>query len=55
MAKKKYYAVRYGRKTGIFNTWEECKIQVTEFRNAQYKGFSTLEEAKEYLAETKYS
>ena len=28
MAKKKFYAVRQGRKTGMFLTWDECKKQV---------------------------
>lgn len=45
----KYYAVRKGRNTGVYNTWEECKEQVYEFENAEYKSFSTLEEAENYL------
>ena len=39
MAPKKYYAVRKGKKTGIFQTWDECKLQVTGFSGAEYKRF----------------
>jgi ribonuclease HI len=45
----KLYVVRRGRKTGIFNTWEECKKQVLNFSGADYKSFTTMEEAKAYL------
>ncbi len=38
---KKYYAVRNGRKVGIFETWEETKAQVIGYKNAIYKSFST--------------
>ena len=27
---KKFYAVRKGRKIGIFTTWDECRAQYTE-------------------------
>lgn len=50
MAKKKYYAVKNGRNIGIFETWEECKAQVEAFAGAEYKSFSTREEAKCYLS-----
>ncbi|WP_031556151.1 viroplasmin family protein [Lachnospira multipara] len=46
---KKYYAVRQGRKTGIFESWDECKSNVTGFKGAEYKSFTTLQEAKDYL------
>ena len=49
MAKKKYYAVKVGRATGIYNTWEACKKQVDGYGGAKYKSFPTLEEANEYL------
>ena len=35
----KYYAVKVGRQTGIFNTLEECKEQVDGFEGAEYKSF----------------
>lgn len=46
---KKYYAVKVGKTTGVFNNWEDCKKQVTGFSGAIYKSFPTFEEAKEYL------
>ncbi len=45
----KYYAVRCGRKPGIYKTWEECKEQVYKFSGAEYKSFEILEKAKTYL------
>ncbi|MDE6924831.1 MAG: RNase H1/viroplasmin domain-containing protein, partial [Acetatifactor sp.] len=49
MAAKKYYAVKKGKVTGIFQTWDECRSAVEGYSGAQYKGFSTLKEAEEYL------
>lgn len=46
---KKYYAVKVGKSTGIFGTWDECKKQVTGFSGAIYKSFQSLDKAKEYL------
>lgn len=46
---KNFYAVRRGRETGIFKTWNECKRYITGFKGAEYKGFMTLEEAEEYM------
>ena len=45
---KKYYAVRKGRKTGVFLTWAECQKQVTGFSGAEFKSFSTMEEARTF-------
>ena len=45
----KYYAVKVGRKSGIFNTWDECKEQVLGFKGAVYKSFTSLEEAKTFI------
>lgn len=49
MAAKKYYAVKKGKTTGIFQTWEECRASVEGFSGAEYKGFAGLEEAEAYL------
>lgn len=49
MAKKKFYAVKTGHKTGIFLTWEECKKAVEGKSGAEYKSFSTIKEANAYL------
>lgn len=47
--KKKYYAVKNGRKIGIYDSWSECEKQVKCYSGAEYKSFLTLEEAKDYL------
>jgi ribonuclease HI len=52
---KKYYAVRSGRQPGIYRTWAECKAQVDGYANAQYKGFTSLDEAEAYLGNVKTS
>lgn len=49
MAAKKFYAVRTGKVTGVFKSWDECKASVEGFPGAEYKGFATLEEANTYL------
>jgi len=43
----KSYVVFVGKKTGIFDTWEECKEYVNGFKGAIYKSFKTIEEAEE--------
>lgn len=45
----KYYAVRKGKKPGIYRTWEECKDQVHGFKGAIYKSFTKLEDAENFL------
>lgn len=49
MAKKKIYAVRKGKTTGIFYSWDECSVSVNGYPGAEYKSFTTKEEAKVYL------
>lgn len=51
MAAKKFYAVKKGKITGIFSDWGSCKTSVTGYPGAEYKGFSTLSEAREYLGD----
>lgn len=45
----KFYVVRKGHKTGIFNTWKECQEMTKGFKGAEFKSFTNLEEAKNYL------
>lgn len=45
MASRKWYVVWAGNETGVFDSWEECKIAVNGFPGARYKGFATREEA----------
>lgn len=52
MAKKKYYVVWEGRKTGVFATWAECSEQINGFKKAKYKSFKTLESAKEAFSKS---
>lgn len=52
MAKKKFYAIKQGRKTGMFLTWDDCKKQVMGYPGAIYKSFGTREEAEAYLGVT---
>lgn len=47
---KKYYAVKVGRKSGIYETWAECKEQVDGYKGAQYKSFTTLLEANAFIS-----
>lgn len=49
MKSKKYYAVKVGRNVGIYNNWEDCKKQVSNFSGAIYKSFNDIEQAKEFL------
>ncbi|KAM4772561.1 ribonuclease H1-like isoform 1-T2 [Rhinophrynus dorsalis] len=48
-----FYAVRTGRKPGVYNTWAECKEQVDRFPAARYKKFATEEDAWEFVGNTK--
>ncbi|EKK20413.1 Ribonuclease HI [Fructilactobacillus florum 8D] len=47
--KTKYYAVKNGRKPGIYLTWSAAERQVKGFANAQYQSFSTEATARAYL------
>lgn len=47
----KFYAVKSGRENGIFLTWAECEKQVKGFSGAQYKSFSSKQDALAYLEE----
>ena len=49
MSAKKYYAVKVGKTTGIFETWEECEESVKGFPGALYKSFKDKAEAYAYL------
>ncbi|KGK89797.1 double-stranded DNA-binding protein [Desulfosporosinus sp. HMP52] len=52
MAKKNYYSVKQGHKTGIFNNWPDCQASVKGYKGAVYKGFETKAEALEWLNNT---
>ena len=46
---KKFYAVKEGKETGIFTSWDETKEYVTGFNGAVYKGFNNLSDAQAFL------
>ena len=45
----KYYAVKKGRKPGIYNSWEECEKQIKHFSGAKFKKFDTYDEAYSFI------
>ena len=47
--KKKFYAVRKGITTGIFQSLEECRKQTLGVKGSEYRGFPKLEQAELYL------
>ena len=46
---KAYYAVRKGKTSGIYESWKECEQQVKGYSGAEYKKFSTYEEAEDFM------
>src|SRR6266481_3408902 len=47
--KKKFYVVRCGHQPGIYRSWEECRIHVDGYSGADYRAFSLLKDAEDYL------
>ena len=47
MKKSKYYVVWEGLAPGVYNSWEECRLQVEGYRGAKYKAFDSQVEAIE--------
>ncbi|MFI3239046.1 MAG: ribonuclease H family protein [Bacteroidales bacterium] len=43
--KIKWYVVWEGRAPGVYNSWEECKLQVENYPNAKYKSFTSKGDA----------
>ena len=46
---EKYYAVKIGRKPGIYTSWKECKKYVHKYDGAQFRAFKTLAEAENFM------
>ncbi|KAL3476026.1 hypothetical protein BJX99DRAFT_258918 [Aspergillus californicus] len=44
-----YYAVAYGRTTGVFDTWGETKTAVDGFKSACFQKFDTECEARKFI------
>lgn len=47
----KYYAVRKGQHPGIYTSWPEAQKEVSGFSGAEFKGFNTEAEAREFMGE----
>lgn len=45
----KFYAIKVGRKPGIYTSWSEAEAQVKGFSGAVYKSFKTNEEARNFI------
>ncbi|MDE6574220.1 MAG: ribonuclease H family protein [Muribaculaceae bacterium] len=43
--KSKYYVVWAGQEPGVYDSWDECQLQVQNFPGAKFKAFKTKEEA----------
>ncbi|WP_333888018.1 ribonuclease H family protein [Clostridium sp.] len=41
-----FYAVKQGRKPGVYDTWAQCEGQIKGFSGAKYKKFTSLKEAE---------
>ena len=50
----KFYVVWAGYSKGVFNSWEECKKQITGYEGALYKSFTSEKEAKIALSQNPY-
>ena len=48
---KKFYAVKKGLTPGVYTSWADCQAQIDGFSGAIFKGFETLEEAKNFIGE----
>lgn len=44
------YAVKVGRKIGIYHTWMECAAQIDGYAGAEYRAFTNMAEAKKYIS-----
>ncbi|PIA12953.1 Rnase h protein 1.0, isoform c, confirmed by transcript evidence [Coemansia reversa NRRL 1564] len=47
-----YYAVRVGRRPGVYNTWEDCKHMTQGFPGAVFKKFKQSSEAQAFVGES---
>ncbi len=45
--RKKFYVVWEGRATGVFDSWEECRLQTENYPGAKFKSYNSQQEAVE--------
>lgn len=46
---KKFYAVKRGRKPGIYETWKEAEEQIKGFPNAYHRSFKNYDDAEKFF------
>ena len=46
----KYYAVKVGVETGVYNSWDECEKQVSGYPNAIFKRFNNRKDAEAFVS-----
>lgn len=44
-SRRKFYVVWNGHATGVFDSWEECQLQIKGYPNAKFKSFDSQEAA----------
>lgn len=44
----KFYAVKKGKKPGVYLTWKECQEQVSGYSGAVFRSFTSKEEAEQF-------
>ena len=42
----KFYVVWKGKHPGIYDSWDDCKAAIKDFKGAVYKSFKTFDSAK---------
>ncbi|XP_055329058.1 ribonuclease H1-like [Paramacrobiotus metropolitanus] len=47
-----FYAVKKGKKPGVYEKWNDCQQQTIGFHGAQFKKFDTREEAESFVSGT---
>lgn len=45
----KIYCIKKGRKTGIFNSWDDCKQYIEGYKGADFKSFKNINDAEKYM------
>ncbi|MDE5685855.1 MAG: ribonuclease H family protein [Paramuribaculum sp.] len=45
MARRKFYVVWAGHSPGVYDSWEECRLQTEGFAGARFKSFDSQDEA----------
>ncbi|MDR2679178.1 MAG: ribonuclease H family protein [Tannerella sp.] len=54
-AKQKYYVVWNGVNPGIYENWDDCRLQIKGYVGALYKSFESKEEAENAFSDSAYN